>query len=79
MRVIRRIRRAFFTLLVVGALAGSAIEATHAEANCTQGSGCDCCLTVDCPGRCWHVCKTDHHECGNHHPGTLCDWGSMEG
>ena len=77
MRVINSIRRAFFALLVVGAFSASAVEVTHAG-NCTVGSGCDCCLTVDCPGRCWHVCPDDHHECGNHHPGTQCDWNSME-
>lgn len=64
-KLIRRVKRGFLAVLVVAAFASSAVRATHAEAICQEGNGCDCCMTVDCPGRCWKVCPDDH-------PGTQC-------
>jgi hypothetical protein len=73
-----RVYRALLALSIVGVLATSAIEAVHAQGNCKVGGGCNCCLVVDCDGRHWAKCPTDHHDC-KHHEETECEgWDNVD-
>ena len=77
---LRALQLAALTLTFVLSLAGTAwahCEGGEEEcdplANCNNGGQCDCCRYAWCSGRHSSVCPSMGHDCGNHHPGTLCD------